>query len=172
VHKLIFSVTTSRVSFFFFFSFSFFLPFFLARVRFSCWIRSRFVFFSFSLFVLAALVFVLTLIFTVNTCIVLFLQLQSAPPARRAPLENFCLFRASSPLSREAVSLAWIFFSLFFFFYLMFLSLYRVFFVGTRGYVRQRRVITLNNAARRVATGLLSPTDADCGVIEKRGNAG
>lgn len=102
--------------------------------------------FSFGFFfVLTALVFVLTLIFTVNTCIVLFLQLRSH--ARLAC--RLKIFACSAPLLL-AVSrgrLSWISFSFFLYFFLP------CFFVGTRGYVRQRRVITLNNAARRVATG-------------------
>lgn len=65
-----------------------------------------------------------------------------------APLE---IFACSAPLSLlrrlERPSL------LDFFFLFFYISFYHVFFVGTRGYVRQRRVITLNNAARRVATG-------------------
>jgi len=44
--------------------------------------------------------------------------------------------------------------------------------VGTRGYVRQRRVITLNNAGPEESPRAFVPTDADCGVIEKAENAG
>lgn len=170
VHKLILSVTTPRV-FLFFSSLSLSLfPSFLFFFSFNrVWsLAAGFARDSFSFdFVLTALVFVLTLIFTVNTCIVLFLQLQSH--ARSARRLKFLLvprlslsFSLSSAVSRGRLS--WI--SFFFFFYI---SFYRVFFVGTRGYVRQRRVITLNNAARRVATGHFVPTDADLRCNRKSG---
>jgi len=83
-------------------------------VKFSCWVSLVIRFLS--VFVLTALVFVLTLIFTVNTCIVLFLQLQSH--ARfGALLEIFaCSASLSSSPSREAVSLLDFFFSFFFIF--------------------------------------------------------
>lgn len=113
------------------------------------------------------MVFVLTLIFTVNTCIVLFLQLQShARSARRlkfllVPRLSLSLFRR---LERP-YSLGFLFSSFFY------ISFYRVFFVGTRGYVRQRRVITLNNAARRVATGFC-PNGRGLRCNRKAENAG
>lgn len=65
-----------------------------------------------------------------------------------APLE---IFACSAPLS-SAVSRGRLSWTSFFFFFFLYFSL-PCFFVRTRGYVRQRRVITLNNAARRVATG-------------------
>lgn len=85
-----------------------------------------------------------------------------------APLE---IFACSAPLSpSSAVSrgrtLLDFFFPLFFY-----ISFYRVFFVGTRGYVRQRRVITLNNAARRVATGFC-PNGRGLRCNRKAENAG
>lgn len=127
-----------------------------------------FFFFSFG-FALTALVFVLTLIFTVNTCIVLFLQLQShARSARR--LKFLLVPRLSLSLSlyrrlERPYSLGFLFSSFFY------ISFYRVFFVGTRGYVRQRRVITLNNAARRVATGFC-PNGRGLRCNRKAENAG
>lgn len=82
-----------------------------------------------------------------------------------APLE---IFACSAPLS-SAVSrgrLSWI--SFFFFFLYFFLP---CFFVRTRGYVRQRRVITLNNAARRVATSFC-PNERRLRCNRKAENAG
>lgn len=152
----IFSVTILGTVFFFSF-------FFLPRVSLTAGFSSLFCFFHFSFTTFIAL----TLIFTINTCIVLFLQLQSR--ARSARCFKFLFVSRLSGVSRGRSLLCGFFCSFFFF---CFISFYRVFFVGTRGYVRQRGGdYVKQNAARRVAR-ILSPTDADCNLIEKRKTRG
>lgn len=80
-----------------------------------------------------------------------------------ALLEIFACFAPLSVVSRGRL-LDFLF--CYFFFVFFFLPC----FVGTRGYVKQRRVITLNNVAacRPKSRNFSVPTDADRGLIEKQ----
>jgi len=111
-----------------------------------------FVFFLFFGFIrLLFFSFFLTRIFTVNTCIVLFCR-QLRLRARSGRRLKFLLVPRLSPAVSRGLSFGDSF--LFFFFIYFFLS--TMFLWGTRGYVKQRRVITLTRPEGSLE---LSPRD-------------